>query len=204
LLAPLGGAPGSGLPAAGPGADRSPTSVLDASRAIAGPVGFVPPSEAAMNAPYPYEGPRGPLGDAGGEIVADTVRAARAAVLADQARLAARTGALDLDAGGLFPSNRVDGFFGDERIGPLREAVAAAAAEQPPAAPAPAPERAVAKDEDCEPAPPPKPKPKPVKRILSDALTRPSGSFTEQIDAQKKKFKPPAKVKPAPVPARQC
>jgi hypothetical protein len=43
-----------------------------------------------------------------------------------------------------------------------------------------------------------------VKRILPDGMSKPSGSFTEQIDVQKKKFKPPAKAVPTTPPARQC
>jgi fimbrial isopeptide formation D2 family protein len=210
LLAAIGGGLGGALAGGplgpgGPGAAPSPAAVLDTARSIPGPIGAVPPSEAAMLSPYPYEGPRPPVGGAGGELVGDTVRAARDAVLADAARLAADTGRLDLDADGLFPSNRVDGFFGDERIGPLREAAAPRTEVAPASAVAPPPAAsgdAVAKDEDCEPVP--KPKPKPVKRILSDGLTKPAGSFTEQIDAQKKKFKPPAKVVPKPLPTRQC
>ena len=62
----------------------------------------------------------------------------------------------------------------------------------------------VGADDACPPLPPAKPKPKPVKRILPDALSKPSGSFTEQIDAQKKKFRPPVKVLPTLPPARQC
>jgi fimbrial isopeptide formation D2 family protein len=210
LLAAIGGGfggvlAGGPLGPGGPGAAPSPAAVLDTVRSIPGPIGAVPPSEAAMLSPYPYEGPRPTVGGAGGELVGDTVRAARDAVLADAARLAADTGRLDLDADGLVPSNRVDGFFGDERIGPLREAAAPRTEVAPASDVAPPPAAsgdAVARDEHCEPVP--KPKPKPVKRILSDGLTKPAGSFTEQIDAQKKKFKPPAKVVPKPLPTRQC
>jgi hypothetical protein len=87
-------------------------------------------------------------------------------------------------------------------------APAAPAATDPGAGAKPAPRASstdvVGRDDDCVPLPVVKPKPKPVKRILPDGMSKPSGSFTEQIDVQKKKFKPPAKAVPTTPPARQC
>ena len=69
------------------------------------------------------------------------------------------------------------------------------------------PARTVAADDDCAPVPVKpkvKPKPVPVKRLLPDEMQRPTGTFSEQIDVQKKKFKPPVKAVPKPPPVRQC
>jgi fimbrial isopeptide formation D2 family protein/uncharacterized repeat protein (TIGR01451 family) len=184
------------------------TAVAGASAVAAGLV----PSEAAMLQPYgfgPLAAPPG-LDDVPGDYVRQAVAEAREAMLSDRARLDADSGRLDLDAGGLFPSNRVDGLFGEERIGPTRDWNPLLPAPPPPVEPvvavaagaaAPA-EPALKVDDDCE--PPPKPKPKPVKRILPDAAVRPAPSFSEQLDVQKKKFRPPAKVVPKTPPARQC
>ncbi|MFM1990586.1 MAG: hypothetical protein RJA99_3543 [Pseudomonadota bacterium] len=63
----------------------------------------------------------------------------------------------------------------------------------------------VAADDDCKPVVVAKPRPKPVKRILADGVVpKPSTSFSEQIDVQKKKFKLPPKVAPKPPLERQC
>ena len=91
---------------------------------------------------------------------------------------------------------------------PVASAAPSAPAETDPASAAKPGARAtstdaVAADDDCVPAPP-KPRPKPVKRILPDGLSKPAPSFSEQIDVQKKKFRPPAKVVPTTPPARQC
>jgi fimbrial isopeptide formation D2 family protein/uncharacterized repeat protein (TIGR01451 family) len=189
------------------------TPVADTVREIAelpgrgtGPI----PSEAAMLAPYSF----GPMtssmlaGNSPGEIVRPVVVDTRERTSTDIARLEAEPGRLDLDAGGLFPSNRIGKSFGDERIGPTRgwtplapEAVAPAPAPAP--APAASP-KALGPDDDCEPAPQPKPKPKPVKRVLPDAVSRPAPTFTEQLGEQKKKLKLPPKVAPKTPPARQC
>lgn len=166
------------------------------------------PSEAAMLTPYGF----GPMtssmlaGNGPGDIVRPVVVDTRERTSTDIARLEADPGRLDLDAGGLFPSNRIGKSFGEERIGPTRgwtplapEAAVPAPAPVPAAAPG-----AVGPDDDCEPAPQPKPKPKPVKRVLPDALSRPAPTFTEQLGEQKKKLKLPPKVAPKTPPARQC
>lgn len=217
--------PGQGL-APSPGAgfsvpDPGPTLVSDAVRAIAGEPGVTGvtggpiASEAAMLQPYALGTLAAPpsLGAVPGEYVRQAVTEARDAMSADRFRLDAGAGRLDLDAGGLFPSNRVDGLFGEERIGPTRDwtplqapVVAAAAAAPAIVAPATAvagaTERTLGPADDCE--PPPKPKPKPVKRILPDSLARPAPSFSEQLSVQKKKFRAPANVVPKAPPARQC
>ncbi|MCZ8338715.1 MAG: Ig-like domain-containing protein [Burkholderiaceae bacterium] len=224
-----GGPTGTGTPGvAVPPADSSTALVAPApvvaSVALTrfGPVDYVPP---AAFPPFP-QGPAvtlraDPIEPLSQERVGDTVRSARDTSLAEFARLDDDSRRLDLDADGLLPSTRVDGFFGNERIGPLREAAmpgapaapvaaapAASAAPDPGAGAKPVPRASstdvVGRDDDCVPLPVAKPKPKPVKRILPDGLSKPSGSFTEQIDVQKKKFKPPAKAVPTTPPARQC
>jgi len=200
--------------------------------------GFVAPlsSSAAIQVPYalgPLAAPPD-LGAVPGAIIAPMVAEVRNATLADRARLDTDSRQLDLDADGLFPSNRVGGFFGEEVIGPQRElrlaevarptALSSGGAAAGPDATAAAPaaaiaaggaavprtgveSRTVAADDDCAPAPvKPKAKPRPVavKRLLPDEMQRPSGTFSEQIDVQKKKFKPPVKAVPKPPPVRQC
>ena len=214
----------------------------DGPRVVAGvrqdDAGFVAPlsSSAAIQAPYvlgPLAAPLD-LGVVPGAIVAPMVAEVRNATLADRARLDNDSRQLDLDADGLFPSNRVGGFFGEEVIGSQRELKAAdgarptalsnAGAAGGPDATAAAPTaaiaagaataprtgvaaRTVAADDDCAPVPVKpkvKPKPVPVKRLLPDEMQRPTGTFSEQIDVQKKKFKPPVKAVPKPPPVRQC
>jgi len=203
--------PGAAPPPAGAGPVADTLRAVGGAAATAGGVGS---SGGQMLRPYelgPLAAPPAldvPEGSYVGQAVAD----ARNAMLGDRERLTS-TDALDLDAGGLFPSNRATGLFGDERIGPTRDwnplapppapqrAEAAAVAPAVAAAPLPG-ARAVAPDEDC--APEPKPKPKPIKRVLPDAMKRPAATFSEQLDEQKKKFRPPQKIAPKPPPSRQC
>jgi VCBS repeat-containing protein len=205
---PLSAAPPATLAALG----AAPVS--DMLRAVAGTSAFgagLVQSEGAMLRPYTMGALAAPPGldDVPGDYVRQAVLEARDAMAADRLRLDAKSGRLDLDADGLFPSNRIDGLFGDERIGPTRAwnplltsgAVVAEPVVEAAAAVAPAAAVLSAAD-DCEPAP--KPKPKPIKRILPAPLVRPAPSFSEQLDVQKKKFRPPAKVAPKLPPARQC
>ncbi len=189
---------------------------------VAPPVDDVPPAGLPLFPQGPVVTLRAdPIEPLSQERVGDTVRSARDTSLAEFARLDDDSRRPDLDAHGLLPSTRIDGLFGDERIGPLREAAmpgalaaSVAAAPTAPAAPdpgstaKPAPLAAstdvVGRDDDCVPLPVVKPKPEPVKRILPDGMSKPSGSFTEEIDVQKKKFKPQAKAAPTTPPARQC
>lgn len=249
-VVPSTGTPSTGAPGApgGPGGPGGPTATgtpggtvppADSSTALVGPAPVVAGVALARFGPVDYVPPAGfplfpqgpvvtlradPIEPLSQERVGDTVRSARDTSLAEFARLDDDSRRLDLDADGLLPSTRVDGLFGDERIGPLREAAMPGALAAPvaaalaaPAAPAatdpgagakPAPRASstdvVGRDDDCVPLPVVKPKPKPVKRILPDGMSKPSGSFTEQIDVQKKKFKPPAKAVPTTPPARQC
>jgi hypothetical protein len=220
------GAPSDGAPGGAPPTADSSTALLGPAPVVAGvaltrfgPVDYVPPAGFPAFPPGPTVTLRAdPIEPMSRDSVGDAVRSARDTSLAEFARADDDSRRLDLDADGLLPSTRVDGLFGDERIGPLREAgmpggavpaaaapgVPAASEPRPAASGAPAPERALTKDDDCVPEPVAKPKPKPVKRILSDGVGKPTGSFSEQIDVQKKKFKPPAKVVPKAVGARQC
>lgn len=203
-----------------PGGPRISPAAPDSRQAVDG-VSVVAPdalsSRAAMLTPYAlgamtsearFDRDDPPLRRVLGEL--------RDAAQADQQRLM-DANATDLDAGGLFPSTRAAGLYGEERIGPTRDwiplgpvpepapaaisADAAASAPAPVAAPA---ARPAAVADDCPPEPKPKPKPKPVKRVLPEALQRPSAPFSEQIEQQKKQFRPPASVAPKPPPARQC
>ena len=135
-----------------------------------------------------------PVGGGGTPLVAD-VAGARAAAPQGGADSSARAGAAGTGAAAASPAT-------------ASPAAAGAAAVLPATETAPVPRAAstdvVGANDGCPPLPPAKPKPKPVKRILPEALSKPSGSFTEQIDAQKKKFRPPAKVLPTLPPARQC
>ena len=194
----------------------APPPSFDTPQAVAGVSSVAPDtpsSRAAMLTPYTF----GPMTsdmrfDRDDGPVRQVVTESRDAMLADQQRLL-DSNATDLDAGGLFPSTRATGLFGDERIGPTRDWTPLAKASDPPrietsAAAAEAPvvpaARVVAPDDDCAPEPKPKAKPKPVKRVAGDAPQRPASSFSEQIDVQKKKFRPPAQLAPKPPPARQC
>jgi fimbrial isopeptide formation D2 family protein/uncharacterized repeat protein (TIGR01451 family) len=212
LLDSATGAPSSTSPSV-PGA-LGDTPVTDMLQAVAGDSAFgagLVASEGAMLRPYTMGALAAPPGldDVPGDYVRQAVLEARHAMEADRLRLDAKSGRLDLDAGGLFPSNRVDGMFGEERIGPTRDwspmvpppavAVAPALEAATVASPAVAPVLLV---DDCDPQP--KPKPKPVKRIPAEPLVRPAPSFSEQLDVQKKKFRAPAQVAPKLPPARQC
>jgi len=68
---------------------------------------------------------------------------------------------------------------------------------------------AIAAGDDCVPLDPvkpvAKPKPKAVPRSAMTELARPKvRSFSEQVDTEKKRFKPPAKIKVRAVAGRQC
>jgi len=96
---------------------------------------------------------------------------------------------IDLDAGGLFQSTSVDGFFGEERIGPSADPTHTKGVANVPS-------------EDCIPTP--EPKPKPIKKTSLDGLGKPVPKFSEQIDAQHKSFKSPIKAKPRLVGTGKC
>lgn len=69
--------------------------------------------------------------------------------------------------------------------------------------------QAIAADDDCVPKDPVKPaarpKPKAVTRSAMSELARPKArSFSEQVDAEKKRFSPPAKIKVRTMAGRQC
>lgn len=154
--------------------------------------------------------------------VASTVAQLRTDTIDGREELDTASRVTDLDAGGLLPSSRIAGFFGEEVIGPLRgqkaldgqrpNAASSMSATAPgplgvagtrsPADVPPGPKPPA--DEDCKPEVVVKPRPKPVKRILPDGVAKPSTSFTEQIDVQKKRFKLPPKVAPKPPLSRQC
>ena len=68
---------------------------------------------------------------------------------------------------------------------------------------------AIAADDDCVPQDPvkpaPKPTPKAVPRSAMTELARPKvRNFSEQVDTEKKRFNPPAKIKVRAVAGRQC
>ena len=69
--------------------------------------------------------------------------------------------------------------------------------------------QAIAADDDCVPDDPvkpvAKPKPKALPRSAMTELARPkTRSFSEQVDAEKKRFQAPAKIKVRALAGRQC
>ena len=223
-IEPLGvGSPGGDRPTVGAptgvGTSGAPAAP-DSGQAIAGvsvAAPDAPSSRAALATPYaPGAMTSEARFDRDDPPLRRVLEQLRDAMLTDQQRLL-DANATDLDAGGLFPSTRATGLFGDERIGPTRDWTPLGAVPEPvsaatsadAAASAPAPivapaARPAAAADDCPPEPKPKPKPKPVKRVLPEALQRPAAPFSEQIEQQKKQFRSPASIAPKPPPARQC